>query len=459
MRASSCRSVCSIALGALICALTVSHAAPARADDHDVVFAINGTELHKRPGEAAPVVGHADEGDELEVLGDSGRWLRVRNGKQIGWVTRTEVATTKPASPRPHAPRSGFAGTPVGDTIRVTIEADRVRGYDDPRTKAKAVLDLVRGDVVPVLARGYDGWLLVEPKDGTPGWIPESVVKDWGKFAGDPRLAPAEVAKAQAASKAQAAAKTPKAAPAAEVAKPAPPIELQTQAPRITGMLLAAAGGQTFKMRQHGSGAGTAIATGALADLDAGVRMRLRRNLWIGLDTSTQLGTAGLTYYASAQTSPSMSTQELAIDASAELGMGRMPYVAARAGIHYATFSVESDRQEPMLIGERIAGATVGLGGALPLGRRLVLSATVDVMPVGSQQMSELPAGTLYATSVRAAWAQGTLAMPLPAHLLAALSYRFGAQSADLTDNAAMPRTATRTDLSHVVTAGVGVAW
>jgi hypothetical protein len=47
----------------------------------------------------------------------------------------------------------------------------------------------------------------------------------------------------------------------------------------------------------------------------------------------------------------------------------------------------------------------------------------------------------------------------LPAHLVAALTYRFGALSADLTDNAAMPRTATRTDLSHVITAGVGVAW
>jgi hypothetical protein len=50
--------------------------------------------------------------------------------------------------------------------------------------------------------------------------------------------------------------------------------------------------------------------------------------------------------------------------------------------------------------------------------------------------------------------------MALPAHLVAALSYKFGAISTDLTDGAAMmPKTATRTDLSHVVTAGVGVAW
>jgi len=173
-------------LAALVCSLLVALVAPAHADDHDVVFAINETQLHKRPGEAAPVVGHADEGDELEVLGDQGRWLRVRNGKQIGWVTRTEVATSKPAGARPHAQRSGFSGKPVTDTVKVTIDIERVRGYDDPRTKAHAVLDLVRGDVVAMLGRGYNGWMLVEPEEGITGWIPDSAVKDAGNFAGDP---------------------------------------------------------------------------------------------------------------------------------------------------------------------------------------------------------------------------------------------------------------------------------
>lgn len=441
------------AIGVLVCSLLVALAAPARADVHEVVFAMKEAQLHKRPGEAAPVVGHADEGDELEVLGDQGRWLHVRNGKQVGWLTRTEVSATKPAEPRPHAERSGFAGTPVTDALKVTINIDRVRGYDDPRTKAKAVLDLVRGDVVAVLGRGYDGWLLVEPNDGSPGWIPEAAVKDAGKFAGDPRLAPAEVAKAQAAPEA-----APKAAPVAATTQAAP-IESSPARALLNGALLATAGGQTFKMRQSGTSAGTAIATGELATIAGDAQVRVRGPVWVGVDATAQLGTADLTYYGAAQQSPNMSTKELAIDASAELGVGRMPYIAARAGVHYATLSVESDRAEPMLIGERIAGATAGLGGALPLGRHLALSAAVDVMPVGAQRMSKLPPGTLYATSVRGLWASSTLAMPLPAHLVAALSYRFGAQSAQLTDNGAMPKTASRTDLSHVVTAGVGVAW
>jgi hypothetical protein len=187
--------------------------------------------------------------------------------------------------------------------------------------------------------------------------------------------------------------------------------------------------------------------------------MRVRGEVWVGVGTTAELGTADMTYYGSAEQSAPMATHEVEIDAYAEVGLGRLPYVAARGGIHYATLSVKSDRVEPMLIGERIAGATVGLGGALPLGRLLSLSAAVDVMPAGAQRMSELPPGTLYASSVRALWARATLAMPLPSHLVAALSYRFGELTAELTDGGAMPKTATRTDQSHVVTAGVGVAW
>jgi SH3-like domain-containing protein len=434
--------------------LIVALAMPARADNHDVVFANNEIQLHKRPGEAAPVVGHAEQGDELEVLGDQGRWLQVRNGKQVGWVSRTEVAKTKPAAPRPHAVRSGFSGQPVTDAMKVAIDVDRVRGYDDPRTKGKAVLDLVRGDVVAVLGRGYNGWLLVQPNDGSPGWIPETAVKDWGKFAGDPRLAPAELAKAQAGSKAPA----PRAAPVTATAEQ---VETAPRAARPSkhGALLATGGAQTFKMRQSGEGDGTAIATGELATIVAEGQLHVRGNVWVGLGTTVELGTADLTYYGSAQQSSPMSTTELAIDPYAELGLGSLPQVTVRGGIHYATLSVKSDRAEPMLIGERIAGATAGVGGALPLGRRLLASASVDVMPVGAQKMSKLPPGTMYATAVKGLWARATLAMPLPAHLLAAVSYRFGTQSADLTDGAAMPKTASRTDQSHVVTAGVGVIW
>src|ERR1041384_1106335 len=118
---------------ALACVLIAVPAAQAQANEHEVVFAINKTQLHTRPGEAAPIVGHAEEGEELEVLGDQGRWLKVRSGKQVGWLTRTEVSPPKPAEPRLRGERSGFSGKQVTDAVKVTIAIDKGRGLN-PRT-------------------------------------------------------------------------------------------------------------------------------------------------------------------------------------------------------------------------------------------------------------------------------------------------------------------------------------
>lgn len=112
-----------------------------------------------------------------------------------------------------------------------------------------------------------------------------------------------------------------------------------------------------------------------------------------------------------------------------------------------------------MLIGEQVAGMTVGVGGALPIGRKLAVSANVDVMPAGAQRPSELPTGVLYATAMQAAWARGTVAYQLPARIVAAVSYRGGVATTDLTDGAATPITAKRTDQSHALTAGIGLSW
>ncbi|HEU4726257.1 MAG TPA: SH3 domain-containing protein [Kofleriaceae bacterium] len=439
-------------LVALVCALVLTLATSARANVHEVVFALNTTELHTRPGEAAPVVGHVEPGDELEVLGDQGRWLRVRNGKQIGWLTRTEVGPTKPAEPRKRVQK--FAGK-RDDATKITIVSDHVRGFDDPETKAKQVIELSRGSVVTVLGHDRD-WLLVEQEDGTVGWIPDSAAGDAGKLAGDPRKARSEPPEAPAGTIANPAAGTTKPAAAATVTTEEP--VAPQPARRWSMTVLAGGGAQTFQMEQTGEGAARAVATGPLATLTAQGSLKLRGKLWAGIGTEAGFGSADLTFYA-ADSSPSMSTKEVMIDAYGVVGMGTRSYVALRGGVHYSTLSVSTDRMDPMLLGERVAGATVGVTGGLPLGRRFLASAAADVMPVGAQKLDKLPAGTLYGTSVKALWARAMVSMALPAHLVAGLSYRFGAASTDLTDGAAMPKTATRTDLSHVVTAGVGLTW
>jgi uncharacterized protein YgiM (DUF1202 family) len=304
---------------AIVVFLGIAICGTAAADADTRVVASKELRLRARPGETAAVVARADRGEKLTVVDEWGRWLRVRHGKRVGWVTRTQVESTAAAAPRKRPQRGGFSGKPVADALHVTIEADEVRGFDDPRTKATCVMELSRGDAVTVIGKGHDGWMLVEA-EGVVGWIP---------------------------------------------------------------------------------------------------------------DVATQPAAA----------------------------YGRTWQVAARAGYHYATLAVESERAEPMLLGESTAGVTVGVGGALPIGEKLHVSATVDVMPAGVQVPAELPPGVLYATATQAAWARATVAYRLPAHLVAAVSYRGGMARTELTDGASIPTLADRTDQSHALTAGLGLRW
>jgi hypothetical protein len=207
-------------------------------------------------------------------------------------------------------------------------------------------------------------------------------------------------------------------------------------------------GAETFALRQPDA---MAIAAGPLGAIAAGARVRMAGALWLGLAGNAGFGSGELTYYGAAEPSKPMATRDVVIDASAEAGWGGAWSIAARGGYHHAELDIESERTEPMLVGERIGGATVGLGGTAPIGSRIALAAAIDVMPSGRHAPAE--AGAPAATSVRGAWARGTVTVRLPAHLALALAYRGGAV------NAAMSDGTKRSDRSHAVTAGVGVTW
>ncbi len=420
----------------LVLALVIAASAPARADAPGPVRARDDIPLRARSGEAAPVLASIDRGAELEVIAVRGRWLRVRHGARVGWVTRTQVEARAPAGPRPRPARSGFSGKPREDTVKVAVEIDRVRGFDDPRTKASCTLDLAKGDVVIAIGRGHGGWILVEDAAGGVGWIPASVVTDAGRFAGDPRRAPAELAAAlPVVEPAPAPAAVRRTAPA-----PAPP--------RIAAGLVATAGAEAFALRQPDA---LAIAFGPLAAVAAAARVRVAGSLWLGAAGNAGVSRGQLTYEDAAGPSEPIAASGLVIDASAELGWGRAWSVAARGGYHHAAREIEADRPEPLLAGEQIRGVTVGLGGTAPLGRRIALAAAIDVMPAGAHAPAD--AGIAAATSVRGAWARGMVTVRLPAHLVAALAYRGGAVEA------ALPDGATRSDRTHAVTVGLGVTW
>ncbi len=422
--------------------ISICGAAAASADTR--VVASKELRLRARPGETAAVVARADRGEQLTVVDEWGRWLRVRHGKRVGWVTRTQVEAQAAVAPRKRPQRGGFSGKPVADALHVTIEADEVRGFDDPRTKATCVMELSRGDAVTVIGKGHDGWMLVEA-EGVVGWIPD-------------------VATQPAAARAVAVEAEPRITVEDELPIAAPPLDVPAprvaaRGGRLVGTVVGGAGAQTFAMRQTGASESMAIASGPATAIAASGRMRVRGDLWVGAAADAELGTATLTYYTADEQSAPMATRAMAIDARVAAAYGRTWQVAARAGYHYATLAVESERAEPMLLGESTAGVTVGLGGALPIGEKLQVSATVDVMPAGVQVPAELPPGVLYATATQAAWARATVAYRLPAHLVAAVSYRGGMARTELTDGASIPTLADRTDQSHALTAGLGLRW
>lgn len=424
------------------------------ADTPDEVWTTRPTHLRGRPGENGPIVGRAAKGAELIVLRAKGRWYRVRSGRQVGWVTRADV---EDRIERVRVPGDdGFGDNAVEDAVQATVQFDKVRGFDDPKTRGNVVLDLHKGDRVTVLGRGDDGWILVQPAHGTHGWIPGVTVSDSARFAGDPRRAPSQLAAVPMVASSSAPASAIGAAPGA-----APVHSLGTDGAsrgRVMGALVTTAGAETFAMRQTGGGDALATATGKAAAVSAGARVRVASDLWLGGGADAELGQADLTYSTAAEASPTMATRTTTVDAHAEVGWGSRWHVAARAGYHYGALAVTSDRTEAMLVGEHTGGLTVGVGAGVPLGR-VTVSAAVDVMPTGVQAPVELPAGMLYGTAMRAAWARTTVAIRLPAHLVGAISYRGGLASIDLTDGAATPTVATRSDQSHTVTAGLGLRW
>jgi hypothetical protein len=378
--------------------------------------------------------------------GDRAKIRLTHERPRVGWVARSGIEAQ-----HDRTRRSGFSGKHREDAVKVKIEIDRVRGFDDPRTKTTCTIELAKGDEVIVIGRGHEGWILVETAAGDIGWIPASVVADAGRFAGDPRREPGAAAAAVAAAAAATAdADAEMAGPSPERGRTAAAAAAAAAAPpaRLDAHLVATAGAETFALRQADA---MAIASGPLGAVAASARVHVASQAWLGVAGNAAFSSGELTYYDTTAQSQPMATRDTVIDASAEVGWGRAWSIAARGGYHHAALEVESERTEPMLVGERVRGATVGLGGTAPIGRRFAVAAAIDVMPAGAHAPAD--AGVAAAASVRGAWARGTVTARVTGHLLAALAYRGGALDFAMADGT------KRSDQSHAVTAGLGVTW
>ena len=461
----------------LACVLVASATSLAHADGAPTVWAKRDTQLHARPGEASTAIGRVQSGERLVVVGTQGRWLRVRHRQRTGWVTRTQVEERGDRATRKRRQATGFSGKQREDALKVVVEIDRVRAFDDPRTKAKEVLDLKRGDQLVVLGRGHEGWILVESEGAGVGWIPESAVTDGGKFTRDPRRAPTEVAVAEpatdeaptaakASSKASIAAsvddddaETPAAPSVAAAPATATKSLSSSSKPRWTAGAGLGAGVDSFGLRQEGTRPALGTTFSPAASVEASGAYRITDTLWVGGGVDAVMSTGSMTLNAQGAETTGIKVAHMAVMARAELTYAPSWQVSGRVGWHYNDLSVDSELNEDMLLGETAAGPTFGVGGGYPINDRFAVMAAVDVAPLSVQAPKERPQDFLYGTSMTAAWATAAGTVKLPWRLTGALAYRFGMASLELTNGAATPAAATRTDQSHTVTAGVRLAW
>ncbi|MHB1127207.1 MAG: N-acetylmuramoyl-L-alanine amidase [Bacillota bacterium] len=119
------------------------------------------------PGTEYAKVGALGRGTSLAIIAKNQNWYKVvlPNGKQA-WVSGQYIKIST----------SGVTSTPkqTGKTAEVTGSLVNIRS--GPGTGYKIVVQVRRGDKLPVISEG-NGWLNVKLANGKTGWISASLVK------------------------------------------------------------------------------------------------------------------------------------------------------------------------------------------------------------------------------------------------------------------------------------------
>jgi opacity protein-like surface antigen len=143
------------------------------------------TTLRARPGESQRAVARLQADQEVEVITRAGRWLRVRSGERVGWLTRTNV---REQTPEQRAPRQTRAESWRRDqpepairrerkkliTVRVTNGTQET--FRAPSGTARVAFRARSTDLLTVVGDNQDRtWLLVENEHGHVGWLPAMI--------------------------------------------------------------------------------------------------------------------------------------------------------------------------------------------------------------------------------------------------------------------------------------------
>lgn len=394
--------------------------------------------LRKKPGERQAAVAKLPAGTVVVIEREDGRWLRVRAGNRVGYLTRTTVADgePKPATPPPPVADAPASIEPrpepraEGPTQRWSV--DRVKatragssGLFVGVTAASATLHADKGAAAAKLAQVERGTRLAVIDATDPGWI--HVRDDAGR---DGWIARADVDNGTAS-----VAIVDPAVPATAVAASATTV--RPPSGRFVARASAAVGYRSLGVDfTSNSTAGLAnylvSADAAAADAELDLVAKLSSRLRLGIDGRVQLGTSspgsGIEYQGPSRAGGKIPFSTFAADAGVRIGMRakRVFELALRGGIHYDAFIARDLDNAGKLPREQLVGATLGARvGIIPPASRVNVDLRIDVLALGSRgQTAGLEDGA--SSTADAVWAGATTRILLRDHLSFLLAYDFG---------------------------------
>ena len=342
--------------------------------------------VRKKPGEREAVLAQLPAGTEVVVVGEEGRWLRIRVKNVDGYVARTTITAGASATDAPpvwSAPRRGAPGEAL--TVVVTAPASALHAA--PSTASPAVAQVARATKLVVLDGTTDPrWIQVRDDGGHTGWVDRvaldndvTTVVDGG---GELKARTVAVATVQ---------------------RPLANLVVRTDL---------GVGYRALGMAQTANASGgltnyVVDADAMVATLAVGVVARLSPRLFVGFDALAQLSQAApIAYEGPSSPSGTIPFKTFALEWGAAIGVHAHEAfdLSARAGFHYDAFLADSVDNAGMLPRERLLGATLGARVAIaPPTSRFEVVLRFDALVIGARaQTPGLEDGT--ASTAHAVW-------------------------------------------------------
>ena len=401
--------------------------------------------LRKKPGEKETAVATVPANTEVTVLGEEGRWLKVKVNGNTGYLTRTTVsggdAKDVDAKPQWSAARRTEDGKEMTELF---VEAPKAGALvTEPKPGAGKIADIAKGARLVVLDATTPGWLHARDDGGHEGWIATGEVQN-GATAVTVSGAGVDLAGS-----------------AVEQTYTRPPVGALAIRAEV-GLAYRSLGMDLTSNAEGGLTNYLVDADAAAAVIDVDARQQLSPSLFAGADLRmvASESSPGIDYPGPTAPPGKIPFATFATDVGVRAGIhAKQAFdLALRLGGHYDAFLPKSVDNAGSLPRERLIGVTAGVrADIVPPHSRFGAAVRFDIMALGSRaQTPGLEDGT--SSTARALWGGVTVRYQLGRHISPFAGYDFGRASTDWTGMSVREPSVTdahRVDTTQLVQIGV----